>query len=180
VLDRRVPPQSAEAAREHLGDVQTRVFSGLPPEAGGKRVDDALCPLERCDFVGLDRAARRVGRMAARRLGWGDFGPLPRENVSAERICRQELGAETLNALHRLTPLDAELYRRGIALYEQRITAWSHADDPRDPSVRCADAPVVSDLRFAEAIRGGGWLGRERVGDEPWFGWISGAGRAWV
>ena len=172
---RRAP----EAAREHLGDVQTRVFCGLPPEATGERLDAALRALERCDFLGLTERLDESAAWLARRLGWAELGPLPRENVSAERLRRDELSAETLGALRRLTALDAELYRRATELYEKRIAEWKRAADPRDHSLPCTDAAPVPDLRFEEAIRGGGWLGRERVGDEPWFCWIGGR-RAWV
>ncbi len=67
------------------------MLSANEPEIGEERLDEALAGLDRCDFVGLsDRLDESADRLA-RRLGWSELGPIPRTNVSADRIPRREV-----------------------------------------------------------------------------------------
>jgi len=172
--------RAPEVAREHLGNVQTRVLSGLPPESSDERLDRALAALDRCDFVGLTERLDQAAQWLICRLGWRELGPLPRENVSRARLRRDDLRPKTLDALRELTALDTELYRHATDRYERTTAEWARAADPTDPSADIADAPITSDVPFEEAISGGGWLGRERVGEEPWFSWIGATRCAWI
>jgi hypothetical protein len=169
-----------DVAREHLGNVQTRVLSGLPPDSNDERLEDALAALDRCDFVGVTEKLDDAAGWLMRRLGWRELGPLPRENVSPGRVHRSELRAETLAALEGLTALDSELHRHAADRLDRAIAAWASSADPRDPSADIDDAPAATDVRFEDAIPGGGWLGRERVSDEPWFSWIGATRHAWI
>jgi hypothetical protein len=172
--------RAPDVAREHLGNAQTRVLSGRPPESSDERLDLALAALDRCDFVGLTERLDEASRWLIRRLGWRELGPMPRVNVSRWRLRRDDLRPGTLDALRELTALDAELYRHAADRYERATAGWARAADPADPSADIADAPVMSDVSFDGAISGGGWLGRERMGEGPWFSWIGAARRAWV
>ncbi len=172
--------RAPEVAREHFGNVQTRVLSGCPADSSDERLELALAAMDRCDLVGLTERLDEAARWLTRRLGWRELGPLPRVNVSPARLRQDDLRPETLDALRELTALDAELYRHAADLYARTTADWARAADPADPSAGIDDAPLASDVSFDGAIAGGGWLGRERVGEGPWFGWIGAARRAWV
>jgi hypothetical protein len=175
-LVRRAP----ELAREYLGNRQARVLCGVNPEGVGETLEDALEALDRCDFVGLTERLDESAAWLARRLGWRELGTIPRSNVTSDRVRREQLSAAGMDALLELTSIDRELYRHACPHYERRLADWSTASDPRDPSAAIPDAHPVSDLGFDAAIPGGGWLGRERLDDEPWFCWIGHTLRAWV
>jgi hypothetical protein len=172
--------RAPELAREHFGNVQTRVLSGLPPDSNDERLELALAAIDRCDLVGLTERLDEAAGWLTRRLGWSELGHLPRVNVSDAHLQRGKLRPETLDALHELTALDAELYRHAVDRFARTTADWARAADPADPSAAIADAPIASDVSFDGAIAGGGWLGRERLGEGPWFGWIGAARRAWV
>jgi hypothetical protein len=172
--------RAPELAREHFGNVQTRVLSGCPPDASDERLELALAAIDRCDLVGLTDRLDEAARWLTRRLGWRELGPLPRVNVSRAPLRRDDLRPGTLDALHELTALDAELYRHAVDLFARTTADWARAADPADSSAVIADAPIASDVSFDGAIAGGGWLGRERVGEGSWFGWIGAGRRAWV
>jgi hypothetical protein len=172
--------RAPEVACEYLGNRQARVLGGSSPEGGDERLEDALEGLERCDFVGLtERLDESVGWLA-RRLGWCPMDRLPQANISSVRLRRDQVSPEAIDALSELTGIDRELYVHGRRLYERRLREWGDADDPRDRSAQIPDATLTSDLRFEQAIAGGGWLSRERAGDEPWFCWIGDSATAWV
>jgi hypothetical protein len=170
--------RAPEVARQTLGNSQARALCGCAP--GEERLTDAVAALERFDFVGLtDRLDESVGWLT-RRLGWRDLHPLPRSNVTGARLQREELGAETMEALAKLTEVDRELYLRGVERYERQLEEWSASPDPRDPSVQIPDAAPVSDLPFDQAILGGGWMNREPAEDGNTFCWVGSTRRAWV
>jgi hypothetical protein len=165
-------------AREYLGNRQARALSDT--KTGDERLADALRALERCDFVGLsDRLDESVDWLA-RRLGWENLRPLPRVNATADRLRRDELPAETLEALARLTEVDREVHRRGSDRFESNLAEWRAWRNPRDASAGIPDAPPVQDLPFDQPILGGGWMRRERGADGTSFCWIGDTRRAWV
>ncbi len=163
---------------EHFGDVQTRVLCGSRPQGGDENLERALEGLERCDFVAVTERLDESAIWLARRLGWDELGPLPRANVATDRLKREQLSAETLGALLKLTSFDAQLHRHAAQRFERQIAKWSQASDPRDEGASFPDAPVVADLQFGEPIQGRGWSGREQLDEEPWFGWIGASRRA--
>jgi hypothetical protein len=165
--------RAPEVAVEYLGNRQARVLGGTSPDGGDERLDRALEGLERCDFVGISERLEESLAWLTRRLGWRDLGPLPRTNVTTARVRREQVASETMEALLELTEIDRQLYR--MALDRRRA-----GGDPRVRSARIPDAPAVSDLRFSKAIPGGGWLGRESLGDRPCFSWIGSTRSAWV
>jgi hypothetical protein len=161
-----------------LGNRQARALTAC--DVGEERLDHALEELDRCDFVGLtERLDESVGWIT-RRLGWRDLLPMPRSNVTGARLRRDELPAETLEALARLTEVDRALHLRGAERHERRLEEWSESADPRDPSVRLPDASPVSDLPFDQPILGGGWMNREPAEDGSTFCWMGSTRRAWV
>jgi hypothetical protein len=171
--------RAPEIATEYFGNRQARALAGSRPEGGDERLEDALAGLECCDFVGLtDRLDESAGWLA-RRLGWRELTPLPRINVTGERLRADQVSAKALEALQELTSVDRQLYRVGVRRYESQLADWRHAEDPRDHSAAIADAPRVSDLSFDQAIQGAGWVGRERV-DGTSFCWVGHTNRAWV
>jgi hypothetical protein len=170
--------RAPEVAREYLGNRQARALCGS--RAGDERLPDAIGALERCDFVGLsDRLDASVDWLA-RRLGWKGLGPLPRVNVTGNRVRREQVPSETMEGLVRLTEVDRELHRRGVERFERQLAEWSASRNPRDPSARILDADPVDDLRFHQAILGGGWMRREPNEDGTAFCWIGDTRRAWV
>jgi hypothetical protein len=172
--------RAPELAREHFGNVQTRVLSGCPPDSSDDRLDLAVAALERCDLVGLTERLDESARWLTRRLGWRELGALPHVNVSAARLRQDDLGSGALDALRELTAIDAELYRHAVDRFSRTTAEWGGVADPADPSAGIADASLDSDVSFDGAIAGGGWLGRECVGAGPWFGWIGADRRGWV
>jgi hypothetical protein len=169
-----------EIATEYFGNRQSRVVGGTDPRGGGERLDLALEGLERCGFVGLsERLEESVGWLA-RRLGWRDLTPVPHTNVTLERVQRDDLSPEALEALHEHTSIDRELYGHAVARYERLVGEWSSGADPRDRSADITDAPVVDDLRFDQSIPGGGWIAREGARGEPSLAWIGDTRTAWV
>jgi hypothetical protein len=170
--------RAPEVAREYLGNRQARALGAS--EAGEERLPDALEGLERCDFVGLTERLDESVDWLTRRLGWQDIRPLPRANVTGPRLRRDQVPADTMEALARLTLIDQELYRRGVGIYERQLEEWRAMPDPRDPSARIPDASPAGDLRFDQAMLGGGWMNRERAEDGSTFCWIGDTRRAWL
>jgi hypothetical protein len=167
-----------EIARAYFGNRQARALGSMAE--GDERLDDALDALERVDFVGVSERLEESADWLARRLGWRELSPVPRSNVSAARLSREQLPAETMDALLELTSVDRELYALALRRQERLISEWSEAADPRDPSAEIPDAPAIRDLRFDGPIPGGGWLARERLGEAPGFCWISDSRRGFV
>jgi hypothetical protein len=172
--------RAPDVAREHFGSVQTRALSGCPQDSTDERLDLALAALDRCGLVGLTERLDEMAHWLTCRLGWRELGPMPRENVSPTRLRPDDLRPETLAVLRELTALDAELYRHAADRFARTVADWASAPDPSDPPAGITDAPLRSDVSFDGAIAGGGWHGRERLGDGPWFSWIGAAKGAWV
>jgi hypothetical protein len=155
----------SEVAEHYLGNWQSRVLGAKRLDGTDEELGDALEGLHRCDFVGIaERQDESVDRLT-RRLGWSPLAPLPLANVTRTRVRAEEIAPEALEGLRRLTAVDRDLYAHAVRLFEDRAAEDSAlADVP--------DAPLVSDLRFDRPIRGSGWLGRERAGDEPYACWM--------
>ena len=164
--------QAPELAHEYLGNLQTRIFSGIGIEPGGERLDVALEALMGCDFIGITERLDESAVWLARRLGWRQLAPMPRANVSADRLRRERVSPNALTALEDLTELDALLYRAGLEEHLRRVELWSAMKDPRDPSAAVPDAEPVSDLHFSAPLAGAGWWGRERTKESRWFCWV--------
>lgn len=173
---RRAP----ELAIEYLGNGQTRVLDGSRPEGGDENLDHALEGLNRCDFIGLTERLSESADWLARRLGWTGLQPMPRTNVTAARLRRDQVSAEGMKQLLELTSLDRELYGQAVRIYERRLAEWRAAGSPRDPSAQITGAAPVADLAFHQPIPGAGWIGRERVDGEDPFCWIGDTREAWV
>ena len=165
----RVAPDLAE---HYLGNLQARMLCGTRFGRTDESLEDALGALHRCDFVGLAERLDESARWLVRRLGWAELTPLPRTNVSDTRLRSEQISPRTMDALLELTSVDRDLYARAVRLYESRLTEWGSLADARDPAAEIGDARAVSDLRFAEPIRGSGWLGREQTEGKPHFCWI--------
>ena len=159
-------------ANEFFGNRQARVVGGTDPRGGGESLDRALEGLKRLDFVGLSDRLDESIRWLTLRLGWRDLNPLPRTNVNAERVRREQLSAQALATLQEFTAIDSELYRHAVADYERLSAGWSSSRDPLDEAVDIPDASAVEDLSYDQAIPGAGWVARERVADQPSFAWI--------
>jgi hypothetical protein len=172
--------RAPEIATEYFGNRQARALGSFPPEGGEERLEEALAGLESCDFVGLTERLDESTAWLMRRLGWSELTPLPRINVTGARLTREQVSPEGLEALRELTAVDLELYQHGVERYERQLAEWHELSDPRDPSAEIADAAASTDLRFGDAIRGAGWVGRELIGDDPAFCWMGDANRAWV
>ena len=164
--------RAPELAREHLGNLQTRILTGAGIEPGAERLDDALEALMACDFIAITERLDESAGWLARRLGWRQLAPMPRANVSADRLSREGVSRPALAALEELTELDALLYRAGLEEYLKRVERWGELDDPRDRSAALPDAEPVSDLDFSAPLPGAGWWGRERVMESRWFCWV--------
>jgi len=164
--------RAPEIATEYFGNRQARALCASSPEGGDERLEDAIQALERFDFVGVTERMDESATLLARRLGWTEFTPVPRANVTATRLRRDQVSPSAMDALLELNSIDRELYPYALSLYEHRVAEWSADSNAGDPSAEVDDAPPVSDLRFGEAIQGAGWIGRERTGDGPYFCWI--------
>jgi hypothetical protein len=165
----RVAPDLAE---HYLGNWQSRMLGGKPLGGTDERLEDALAGLERCDFVGLaDRPDESLDWLT-RRLGWEPLTPLPRTNVTRTRLRRDDVSQAAMDALLELTAVDREVYAEAVRLYESRAAAWESNGEVTDAYAGIPDAPLTSDLRFGEPIRGSGWLGRESLDGRPHVCWI--------
>jgi hypothetical protein len=164
--------EAPDLARYYLGNWQARMLGGGSLEKTDERLEDAVAGLGRCDFVGLAERQDESVDWLARRLGWAPLTPIPRTNVTRTRLQRDQISDSTMEALLELTTVDRELYAQAVRLYERRIAEWAAADDVEDRAAGIEDAPLVSDLHFADPIRGSGWLGRERAGDGRYVCWI--------
>ena len=161
-----------ELAEHYLGNWQARVLGAKQLNRADERLEDALEGLNRCDFVGLAERQDESVEWLARRLGWAPLTPLPLVNVTPRRVREEEISPAALEALRELTAVDRDLYAEAVRLYESRIAEWSGERDVESAADAIDDAPLVGDLRFDRPIRGSGWLGRERLGDEPYVCWI--------
>jgi hypothetical protein len=169
-----------ELAEHYLGNWQARVLGAKRLNRTDERLEDALEGLHRCDFVGLaDRQDESV-EWLGRRLGWAPLTPLPLVNVTRRRVREEEISGAAAEALRKLTAVDRDLYAQTVRLYESRIAEWSGERDVESAADGIEDAPLASDLRLDRPIRGSGWLGRERLGDEPYVCWIGHAAEARV
>jgi hypothetical protein len=173
----KVAPDLAE---HYLGNWQARVLGGKSLEGTDERLQHALDGLHGCDFVGLAERQDESVDWLTRRLGWSGLTPLPITNVTRTRLRRDELSPAALDALLELTTVDRELYAEAVRLYERRIAVWAAESDARDDTAGIEDAPLVSDLRFDQPIRGSGWIGREPDADRDQICWIGHTARAQV
>jgi hypothetical protein len=167
-------------AAEYFGNRQARVLGDAAPEGGEELLGDALRGLERCDFIGLSERLDESALWLTRRLGWQPLTPLPQINVTSQRIRRDQVSSGGLEALHRLTSVDRELYGRAVVWFGEQLARWAGEEAERDPAADIPDAEAVGDLRFDRGIRGGGWVGREWDPDGTWFCWLGGSRSAWV
>lgn len=172
--------RAPELAVEFFGSRQARLLGDFRPEGGEERLEEALAGLERCDFVGLTERLDESVATLARRLGWREITPLPRINVTTVRLRRDQASRRVIEALLELSSVDRDLYRHGVERYERQLAEWADPSGQRDDGVAIEDAAAVRDLHFDQAIRGGGWVGREAMVDEPAFCWMGHAKTAWV
>jgi hypothetical protein len=161
-----------EIAEHYLGNWQARMLGGKRLDRTDERLEDALAGLRRCDFVGLAERQDESIDWLTRRLGWAELTPLPLTNVTRTRLRGDQISPAGMEALLDLTSVDRDLYAEAVRLYERRVAEWQAGADVREGTAEIEDARLVSDLSFGEPIRGSGWLGRERVGDEPHVCWI--------
>lgn len=161
-----------ELAEHYLGNWQSRALGAKRLDRAEERLEDALEGLGRCDFVGLaERQDESVDRLT-RLLGWAPLTPLPRVNVTPTRVREEEISDQAREALRELTAVDRQLYDEAVRRFDQ---GTAHAISPG-----IEDAALVSDLRFDRPMRGSGWLGRERIGNEPYVCWIGNGAQARV
>jgi hypothetical protein len=175
---RELISNAPQVARQLIGNRQSRDLSPCIP--GEEDLTAATAALERCDFVGLTERLDESIHWLTRRLGWRDLGPLPRSNESDARRRREQIDADTMEALARLTEVDRKLYAHAVKRYERQLEEWEALRDPRDAAADIPDAVPVSDLSFDQAILGGGWMSREPTGDGGTFCWMGSTRRAWV
>jgi hypothetical protein len=165
-----------ELAEHYLGNWQARALGAKPLDGTEENLEDAVEGLGRCDFVGLaERQDESVDRLTGL-LGWAPLTPLPRVNVTRTRVREEEISAEALEALRELTAVDRELYAEAVRRFEDRAGAGSGGAGASALGIE--DAPLAGDLRFDRPLRGSGWLGRERIGDEPYVCWIGHSAKA--
>jgi hypothetical protein len=169
-----------ELAEHYLGNWQARMLGGKRLDGTDERLEDALVGLHRCDFVGLAERQDESVDWLTRRLGWTELAPLPLANVTHRRLRRDEISPAAIKALLDLTSVDRELYAEAVRLYERRVAEWTAAAHVEDTAAGIGDARLARDLCFDQPIRGSGWLGRERAGDEPCVCWIGHTATAWV
>jgi hypothetical protein len=169
-----------ELAEHYLGNWQARMLGGKRLEGTGEQLEDALEGLHSCDFVGLAERQDESVDWLTRRLGWTELTSLPLTNVTRTRLRRDEISPAAMKALLELTSLDRELYAEAVRLYERRVAKWTAAAHVEDTAAGIGDARLTRDLSFDHPIRGSGWLGRERVGEEPYICWIGHTATAWV
>jgi hypothetical protein len=172
----RLAPDLAE---HYFGNWQARMLGGNTPDRADEVLEDAVAGLHRCDLVGLaERQDEFVDRLTDR-LGWAKLTPLPEANPTSARLRRQQVPDEAMEVLLDLTSVDRELYAEAVKLYEDRQaeSRGGAADrEARGPEIE--DAPLTSDLRFGQPIRGTGWHRRDRDGQGRQVCWIGHTGSA--
>jgi hypothetical protein len=169
-----------DIAEHYLGNWQARMLGGKRLDRTDERLEDALAGLRRCDFVGLAERQDESIAWLTRRLGWAELTPLPLAMVTRTRLRSDQISPAAMERLLRLTSVDRDLYADALRLYASRLEEWEAGEQVTDGSAEIEDALLVSDLGFGKPIRGAGWLGRERVGDEPHICWIGHTATAWV
>ncbi|HEX3447678.1 MAG TPA: sulfotransferase family 2 domain-containing protein [Isosphaeraceae bacterium] len=148
------------AARVHLGNIQTWMFSQphmyhVSPwrPLTLADLDEAKRNLERVAFVGVTARFEESIELLCRMCDWPLPDAVPHENRTPVRPGAEEVSPEARAALEELTTLDADLYRLGAALF---------ADALRDvPLPHVPPAPSRIDLTFEGPIPGSGWFDRE-------------------
>lgn len=93
-------------------------FPALP---GPLLVEVALERLERFAFVGLADRMEDSVRLLAQTFGWGPFAAVPRLNAAPRRMRKDEVPPDTLEVIHDLTRLDAQVYAHALGLFERRL-----------------------------------------------------------
>ncbi len=91
-------------------------------------VGQASARLEKFAFVGLVERMSDSVRLLDATFGWEKCSEVPRLNVTAEKLRKEDLPADILGRLEELTRLDQQLYARGQALFDRRwrqCMGWS-------------------------------------------------------
>lgn len=115
-------------------------FAGLGRHGPFTPESDALAlareRLASCDFVGIYEELADSVDLMSYTFGWPHIDGIPRENATSGRKPLRDIDPGTIRKIAEANALDAELYRFGCALFEQRKReAWktvlSGAGGPR-------------------------------------------------
>jgi hypothetical protein len=165
-----------EAARHVLWNVQSRVLCGSrkandPATSPQELLDRARDNLASCDVVGLSGRMNDTLELLADRVGWSGLGPLLWENVTPNRLKRQDIDPRALAILQEWNALDEQLYRHAEEIFASRHGSRSRA--------AVADVPSAGSFTFEKPIHGYGWHLREQ-GKNGWFAWTCGNEESWI
>lgn len=147
--------------------------NGVLP-ADDELLDVALQRLESMAFVGITEDLERGMELAAWLLGTKPQQQQQSLNINPRRTPLEDLPAETLDILRRVTALDARLYERGRELFQAQYQRMAGDGGRPFPSAGCAaqegtDGSVVVD--FVQPLHGRGWHQRELVAGKGILRW---------
>ncbi|QIF02029.1 sulfotransferase family 2 domain-containing protein [Roseimicrobium sp. ORNL1] len=172
-------------AKAHLSNVQTRqlldeVVAGDLDES---HLAQALRNLGACDVIGLMERVPESIALLEHRLGWEGLGPVLHQNVTRDRLAKEQVDGDGLETLMSWNMLDVRLYRYAEALFNIHLremhaaSGLSHSSVPAPSSFRhLSDA---SSFTPAQPVHGYGWYPRERA-HGAWICWMGVADHAWI
>jgi GT2 family glycosyltransferase len=169
-----------ELARFHLGNLQTRqlLHAQVTGDLNETHLSEALKNLEDCDVIGLLERLPESIALLEHRMGWEGVGSIRPQNVTRERLPKQQVDPAALDILTSWNRLDDELYQRAQKIFEARLEAMR----AKPPDVIASGAAHLTSARAftpAQPIHGHGWYARERAGDR-WICWMGTTSHAWL
>lgn len=168
-----------ELSKQVLCNIQTRALlasrpTGDPAANSEAWLTEAQDNLSQCDIVGLSERLDDSLKTLERQFGWQGLTPVPRRNVTKQRLRADGVDPRVLARLREWNQLDQRLYQFAVQRFDQQMTA-SQATGERT-LCRLPDAETFD---FAQPIHGSGWQDRERIGDH-FRCWTRGDQEAWL
>lgn len=162
--------QEPELARRFLSNIQTRALmfsepNGDPTTNPEAWLAEAQDNLSRCDVVGLCERLDDSLRLLEHRLGWQGLTPIPRANVTKDRLRAHAVDPQTLAVLRDWNRLDEQLVAFATRRFDEQLSQLrvdAERSYSRDES-RC-QLPTGERFTFSQPIHGNGWHLREQMG----------------
>lgn len=109
-----------------MANGQTRIWSGDRPDLGYGECTTEVLALAKsnlrqyCSVVGLTERFDEALLLLKKRFGWRNIF-YTRQNISKQRLTRDELSSETLEMIEYYNQFDIEFYQYGKELFEEQI-----------------------------------------------------------
>lgn len=172
-------------AKTHLCNVQTRQLLDevVIGDLDESHFAQALRNLEACDVIGLVERVPESIALLEHRLGWEGLGPVLHQNVTRDRLTKEQVDGTALDLLMSWNALDERLYRHAEAIFNEHLREMHAASVPsRSSAVSTASFRHLSDAASftpAQPVHGYGWYPREQANGR-WLCWMGVADHAWI